>query len=69
MIRFKTIEPGAAEKPAAKPAPAAPAVVAPDQPDTPEQPEDGEAAPKAKGLTRKTPMRAKKPDAARLFRD
>ncbi len=64
MIRFKTVEPGATEKAAVtRPAP----VIA--TPDVPEQAQEGEAAPKAKGLARKTPLRAKKPGAARLFRD
>ncbi len=75
MIRFKTIDPAeqakagekatdkAADKPAARVAPPAP-----------EPAEDGDAvaeepAAKGKGMTRKAPMRAKKPDAARLFRD
>jgi len=70
MIRFKTVDPAeqakAAEKPAAKPASIAPPAAEPD--------EDGDAAAaepaaKGKGMTRKTPLRAKKPDAARLFRD
>jgi len=72
MIRFKTIEPDAGE--AKKPSPAKgkapePAIPAPvpaeaDLPDI----ADKTAAP-AKGLTRKTPLRAKKTDSARLFRD
>jgi hypothetical protein len=66
MIRFKTIEPDKAEKPADKPvapAPApAPAIIAP-EPET----DDEEPAAKPKGMTRKTPLRAKKPEAARLF--
>ncbi|MDP3406820.1 hypothetical protein [Bosea sp. (in: a-proteobacteria)] len=74
MIRFKTIDPAeqakaadkAGEKPAAKPATVAPPAAEPA--------EDGDAAAeepaaKGKGMTRKTPLRAKKPDAARLFRD
>ncbi|KPF63338.1 hypothetical protein IP69_19285 [Bosea sp. AAP35] len=73
MIRFKTIDPAEqakvaekAEKPVAKPAGVTPPAPEPD--------EDGAAVPeepaaKGKGMTRKTPLRAKKPDAARLFRD
>jgi hypothetical protein len=63
MIRFRTIDPAEADKPTAKPAATVP-VVTPDVPA-----EAGEDAPAAKGLTRKTPLRAKKPDSARLFRD
>ena len=63
MIRFKTIDPADAEKPVVKPA--VPAPVA--QPELP--PDDGEAGRPAKGLTRKTPMRAKKAAPAGLFRD
>lgn len=65
MIRFRTIVPGEAEKPAAQPAAPAPAapetsvgVVADDGPTRPA---------KSKGLTRKTPLRAKKTEAAPLF--
>lgn len=62
MIRFKTIEPDKAEKLADKPVAPAPAAA------TPEPTDDGEEpAAKPKGLTRKTPLRAKKPEAARLF--
>lgn len=73
MIRFKTIDPAeqakvadkAADKSGDKPV----ARVAP-----PEPSDDGDAvaeepAAKGKGMTRKAPLRAKKPDAARLFRD
>ncbi|KPH79087.1 hypothetical protein [Bosea vaviloviae] len=75
MIRFKTIDPAeqakmaekAAEKAADKP-------VASVAPPAPEPSETGDAvaeepAAKGKGMTRKAPLRAKKPDAARLFRD
>lgn len=65
MIRFRTIDPETAANTNAAPAPA---VVAP-QP-APEQAEQTRAAvadAKAKGLTRKTPLRAKKRDAAPLF--
>ncbi|MDR6870017.1 hypothetical protein J2Y55_001010 [Bosea sp. BE125] len=62
MIRFKTIEPEKAEKPAEKPVAPAPAVIAP-EPAT----DDEEPAAKPKGMTRKTPLRAKKPEAAPLF--
>jgi hypothetical protein len=63
MIRFRTIDPAEADKPVAKPAEPAPVA----QPGLP--PEDGKAAPPAKGLTRKTPLRAKKAAPTRLFRD
>ncbi|AOO83490.1 hypothetical protein [Bosea vaviloviae] len=68
MIRFKTIEPDKAEKPADKPVAPAPAVIAP-EPET----DDEEPAAKAKGMTRKAPLRAKtqlrekKQEAAPLF--
>ena len=65
MIRFKTIDPAEA-KPADKPV-AKPPVV--ETPPAPETAEDGDPAGAKKGLTRKTPLRAKKADAARLFRD
>lgn len=66
MIRFRTIDPAEQDKQAQKPVAPASAVV---KPATPETAED--EAPKAasKGLTRKTPLRAKKPAAARPFRD
>jgi hypothetical protein len=75
MIRFKTIEPEPAAKPAKAPAAAAPAAPPREQ----AQPIEGEAtdeakpsattpgATKPKGLARKTPLRAKKPETARLF--
>lgn len=62
MIRFKTIEPEKAEKPADKPAAPAPAVTAPES-----ATDDEEPAAKPKGMTRKTPLRAKRPEAAPLF--
>jgi len=66
MIRFRTIDPAEAEKPAKKPAvPVAPIAV----PNEPEQVESEASAPKGKGLARKTPLRAKKPASAGLFRD
>lgn len=66
MIRFRTIDPAEQEKPAGKPVEPSPAVVRPAVPEA-----TGDAAPTAasKGLTRKTPLRAKKPAAARPFRD
>ena len=64
MIRFKTIDPAEAEKPAAKPQ-VKPAAVAAEAPEA----ETDAAAAKSKGLTRKTPLRAKKPAASGLFRD
>ncbi len=67
MIRFRTIDPAEAAKTRlrrslrAKAAPVAPAPVA-------AEPEaDASAKPKGKGLTRKTPLRAKKPEPAKLF--
>jgi hypothetical protein len=66
MIRFKTIDPAEAEKPAGKPQvkPAAAPVPA----EAPEAEADA-ALDKPKGLTRKAPLRAKKPAASGLFRD
>ncbi|WP_439497645.1 hypothetical protein [Bosea sp. (in: a-proteobacteria)] len=65
MIRFRTIAPGEAETPAPRPATLAPSaaeasvgVVAAD---------DSAPRAKPKGLTRKTPLRAKKTEAAPLF--
>ena len=66
MIRFKTIDPAEAEKPAAKPL--VKPVAAPVATDAPEAETDAAAA-KSKGLARKTPLRAKKPAASGLFRD
>jgi hypothetical protein len=72
MIRFRTIDPAKDATPAPKPAarPAAPATVV----ETGDGPAEQSAsvpkgADKAKGMTRKTPMRAKKPAAARPFKD
>lgn len=65
MIRFKTIDPAEQVKPAEKPVPATPVIVPP----TPEQADDDQPTAAKKGLTRKAPLRAKKADAARLFRD
>ena len=65
MIRFKTVDPAKQDKPVDKPVSAPPAVVTP----APEPSDDGGPAAAGKGLTRKTPLRAKKADAARLFRD
>jgi hypothetical protein len=75
MIRFRTIDPAEQARVDEKAAAAKPAAATPAQP---EPAEDGQApdeaapdnsAPKAKGLTRKTPLRAKKPDTSGLFRD
>lgn len=71
MIRFKTIDPAEQAKTAEK---AADKPVASVAPRAPEPSETGDAvaeepATKGKGMTRKAPLRAKKPDAARLFRD
>lgn len=68
MIRFKTIDPVKDATPAPKPAekPAVPVAAA----ESAEAPAAEPAPePKGKGLARKTPLRARKPDAARLFRD
>ncbi len=66
MIRFRTIDPAEAEKPAAQPAPLALRAAAPPlelaAEDSSEAAED-----KPKGLTRKAPLRAKKAEAAPLF--
>ena len=62
MIRFKTIEPEKAEKPAEKPVAPAPVAVMPEP-----AADDEEPAAKPKGMTRKTPLRAKRPEAAPLF--
>lgn len=65
MIRFRTIEPETAAKPDKAPAPAAAAR----PPEPAPAPEDTAAEAKPKGLTRKTPLRAKKSEAARLFEE
>lgn len=65
MIRFKTIEPETAAKTTPLAEAPRPAVVRYEPPLA----DDGEAAAKPKGLTRKTPLRARKPDAAPLFDD
>lgn len=75
MIRFRTIDPAEQAKADEKAAAAKAAVAAPAQPEPPEDGQDPDeaandtAAPKAKGLTRKTPLRAKKPETSGLFRD
>lgn len=63
MIRFRTIEPAEAASPAVQPA--APAL----QPAAPqaEAAADEIAPAKPKGLVRKTPLRAKKPQETSLF--
>ncbi|HEY5798362.1 MAG TPA: hypothetical protein VIU82_25450 [Bosea sp. (in: a-proteobacteria)] len=66
MIRFRTIDPAEQDKLAEKPVAPAPAVV---KPVAPESAEDEAPTAASKGLTRKTPLRAKKPAAARPFRD
>lgn len=76
MIRFRTIDPAETEKasaPAPQPRPAPPAatpeqLVAKAAPEGTAQAsaEDLVKAP-AKGLTRKTPLRARKPEAPKLF--
>lgn len=68
MIRFRTIDPAEAEKHAAKPSVKAPVAAVPAE--APEaEAEATEAEAKSKGLSRKTPLRAKKPAASGLFRD
>ena len=72
MIRFKTIDPAKDATPTPKTAakPAAPVAVVETGAGSAEEPTpEPKGADKAKGMTRKTPMRAKKPDAARTFRD
>lgn len=76
MIRFRTIDPAEQARAdeqaaAAKPAIAAPAQTEPveDGQQSPEDEATDPAAPKAKGLARKTPLRAKNPETSGLFRD
>jgi hypothetical protein len=75
MIRFRTIDPAEQAKADEKAAAAKAAVAAPAPPEPAEDGQDsGEAAtdasaPKAKGLARKTPLRARKPETSGLFRD
>jgi hypothetical protein len=68
MIRFRTIDPATGETPTAKPAAPA-AVVETVDGSTEETAAKAKGSEKGKGLVRKTPLRAKKPDAARTFRD
>lgn len=65
MIRFRTIDPAEAAKPADKPA-TQPRVALP-EPDAVEDAAEASSKPTGKGLTRKTPLRAKKPEPAKLF--
>ncbi|OYW59925.1 MAG: hypothetical protein B7Z40_20800 [Bosea sp. 12-68-7] len=75
MIRFRTIDPAEQARADEKAAAAKPAVAPPAQPEPTadgQDPEDAAidgATPKAKGLARKTPLRAKKPETSGLFRD
>lgn len=75
MIRFRTIDPAEQAKADEKAAAAKAAVAAPAPPEPAEDGQDpGEAgtdtgAPRAKGLARKTPLRARKPETSGLFRD
>jgi hypothetical protein len=76
MIRFRTIDPAEQARADEKAAAAKPAVAAPAQAgpaaggqQSPEDAADDPAPPKAKGLARKTPLRAKKPETSGLFRD
>lgn len=66
MIRFRTIEPDQVEKPVSKPQ-AQPAAAPPAR-EAPEADAD-ESVAKPKGLTRKTPLRAKSSATSGLFRD
>jgi hypothetical protein len=65
MIRFRTIDPETTEPAKA----AAPAVETPRPAPVSVEPAAAADNAKAKGLTRKTPLRAKKRDAAPLFDD
>ncbi|MDP3257102.1 MAG: hypothetical protein Q8S58_01410 [Bosea sp. (in: a-proteobacteria)] len=73
MIRFRTIDPAEQAKADEKAAAAKPAVAARLEPaEDGQAPDDRTTAaspPKAKGLTRTTPLRAKKPKTSGLFRD
>ncbi len=75
MIRFRTIDPAEQARADEKAAAAKPAVAAPAQPEPTEDGQDPEdaaidgTAPKSKGLARKTPLRARKPETSGLFRD
>jgi hypothetical protein len=62
MIRFRTIEPETAAK-----ADKAPAAAVPAQAPLPDAEAPSEVKPK--GLIRKTPLRARKPEAGRLFQE
>lgn len=63
MIRFRTIEPAEATSPALQPAAPAPQPAAPQA-----EAAVGEITPaKPKGLVRKSPLRAKKPQETSLF--
>ncbi|MCV9940029.1 hypothetical protein OIU35_27055 [Boseaceae bacterium BT-24-1] len=64
MIRFRTIDPAQPEKPAPQPAFVPAVAIALAEP----EPEAESGAPASrKGLVRKTPLRAKKAEAAPLF--
>lgn len=78
MIRFRTIDPAETEKaaaPAPQPRPAPPAATpehnfaeaAPDSPAEAQASAEEPVKAPAKGLTRKTPLRARKPEAPKLF--
>lgn len=75
MIRFRTIDPAEQARADEMAAAAKPAAAAPAHPEPAEHgpvqddAATGTSAPKAKGLTRKTPLRAKKPETSGLFRD
>lgn len=65
MIHFRTIDPAEAEKPAAQPAPLAPPAAAPPREFAKDSGEAAEGKPR--GLARKAPLRARRPEAAPLF--
>jgi hypothetical protein len=68
MIRFRTIDPAKDATPTPKPA--APVAVIETGAGPAEEPApEPKGSDKGRGTTRKTPLRAKKPDAARTFRD
>ncbi len=70
MIRFRTIDPAKDAAPTTAAKPAAPAGIVETGAEPAEEPaSEPKGSEKTKGMTRKTAMRAKKPDAARTFRD
>ena len=69
MIRFRTIDPAEAAKPADKPAEKPAMSAGPGALAAAESEPVSEAStkPKGQGMTRKTPLRTKKPEPAKLF--